>query len=126
MAEVKSVKEFINFMLDSTDHSKEIDKLQKLLENTGVEAKIITKYSGENSFSYLNIVYDDEVVRTKKKRNAGRPFKGHVGRYTCGKIKEMQKSMTNTESAQKLKISERTLYRRLKDNINSPDDELFI
>ena len=119
------MKEFINFMLDSTDHSKEIDKLQKLLENTGVEAKIITKYSGENSFSYLNIVYDDEVVRTKKKRNAGRPFKGHLGRYTCGQIREMQKTMSNREIAELLELSERSLYRRLKEYASSADDEEF-
>ena len=126
MAEVKSVKEFINFMLDSTDHSKEIDKLQKLLENTGVEAKIITKYSGENSFSYLNIVYDDEVVRTKKKRNAGRKAIEINGTYTYGNIRELRKSMSMKEIAMMLGISERSLYRKIKENSSLRDDELFI
>lgn len=120
------MKEFINFMLDSTDHSKEIDKLQKLLESTGIEAKIVTKKSGENTFSYLEIVYDDDTVRTKKKRNAGRPFKGHAGRYTVGEIKKMQETMTNKEIATLLGISERTLYRRFKDKINNIDSNEFI
>lgn len=74
----------------------------------------------------MSIAYDDEVVRTKKKINAGRPFKGHVGRYTCCKIREMQKTMANKEISELLELSERSLYRRLKENAVSLDDELFI
>lgn len=120
------MKDYISFMLNSTDHSKEISKLQNLLENTGIEAKIITKSSGENTFSYLSIVYDDKIVKVKKKRNAGRPFKGHIGRYTCGDIRTMQQTMANKDIAKLLNISERTLYRRLKDNKNNLDIDEFI
>lgn len=120
------MKEFINFMLSSIDQTEDLKKLQSLLENTGIEANIIKKTSGDQEFSLLNVVYDDEAVRTKKKRNAGRPFKGHLGRYTCGQIREMQKTMSNKEIAELLNISERTLYRRLKDNEKTCDESEFV
>lgn len=120
------MKECISFMLDSTDHSKEIDKLHKLLENTGAEAKIITKKIGDNKFSYLNIVYDDEIVKVKKKRNAGRHYIGYLGRYTVENIKTMQETMTNKEIASILGISERTFYRRLKENSMNRKNEEFL
>ena len=126
MTEVNDMKDFINFVLDSIDQTEDLKKLQSLLENTGIEAKITTNASGEKPVSFLNIVYDDEVVRTKKKRNAGRHYVGHVGRYTVGEIKKMQETMTNKEIAALLCISERTLYRRLKDKINSVDSDEFI
>ena len=62
-------KEYISFFLDSTDHSKETDKLYKLLENIRAESKIITEKIGNNKSSYLNIVCDDEIEKIKKKRN---------------------------------------------------------
>ena len=120
------MKDFINFMLSSIDQTEDLKKLQTLLENTGIEVQITTNTSGEKPVSFLNIVYDDEVVRTKKKRNAGRPFKGHLGRYTCGQIREMQKTMSNKEIAELLNISERTLYRRLKDNEKTCDESEFV
>ena len=120
------MKDFINFMLSSIDQTEDLKKLQSLLENTGIEANIIKKTSGDQEFSLLNIVYDDEIVRVKKKRNAGRPFKGHLGRYTCGQIREMQKTMSNREIAELLNISERTLYRRLKDNEKTRDESEFV
>ena len=119
------MKDFINFVLGSIDQTEDLKKLQSLLENTGIEVKITTNTSGEKPVSFLNIAYDDEVVRTKKKRNAGRPFKGHLGRYTCGQIREMQKTRSNREIAELLELSERSLYRRLKEYASSADDEEF-
>lgn len=122
------MKNFINFMLGSTDQTEDFKKLQSLLENTGIEAKITTNTSssGDYKASFLSIAYDDDVVRVKKKRNAGRPFKGHVGRYTCGQIREMQRTMSNREIAELLELSERSLYRRLKEYASSADEEEFL
>lgn len=118
--------EHINFMLNSKEQKEELEKLQELLENTGIEARIITKKVRDSEVSFLDIVYDDVVVQMKKKRNAGRPYKGHTGRYTCGEIREMQSYMTNKEIAELLHISERTFYRRLNDNKSASNDNEFV
>ena len=76
------MKNFINFMLGSTDQTEDLKKLQSLLENTGIEAKITTNTSssGDYKASFLSIAYDDDVVRVKKKRNAGRHRRRHEHR----------------------------------------------
>ena len=120
------MKNFINFVLGSLDQTEDLEKLQSLLENTGIEVQITTNTSEDKPVSFLNIVYDDEVVRTKKKRNAGRKAIEINGTYTYGNIRELRKSMSMKEIAMMLGISERSLYRKIKENSSLRDDELFI
>ena len=123
---VSNMKDIITFTLADDDNEQELKILQGLLKDTGIEASITTCLSGDKTSSILSISYDTDIIRVKKKRNAGRHYVGHVGRYTVGEIKKMQETMTNKEIAALLCISERTLYRRLKDKINSVDSDEFI
>lgn len=120
------MKDIITFTLADDDNEQELKILHSLLKDTGI-AVSVTKYSaGDKTSSILSISYDTDVIRVKKKRNAGRHYVGHVGRYTVGEIKKMQETMTNKEIATLLGMSERTLYRRLKDKTNNEDSDEFI
>lgn len=70
--------------------------------------------------------YDSDIVMIKKNRNAGRPYKGHIGAYTCGEIRNLQKEMSNKDLSNLLGLSERTLYRRLNEHKNDPHSADFI
>lgn len=120
------MKDDVYFLLGSLTQTEDITKLQGWLEGTGLEAKIVEKRNGKEIISFLQITCDYEVHRTKRTRNAGRPFIGHNGKYTCGEIRGMQMAMSNREIAEMLGLSERSFYRRLKENAESLDDELFI
>lgn len=123
---VSNMKDIITFTLADDDNEQELKILHSLLKDTGI-AVSVTKYSaGDKTSSILSIIYDTDVIRVKKKRNAGRHYVGHVGRYTVGEIKKMQETMTNKEIATLLGMSERTLYRRLKDKTNNEDSDEFI
>lgn len=123
---VSNMKDIITFTLADDDNEQELKILHSLLKDTGI-AVSVTKYSaGDKTSSILSISYDTDVIRVKKKRNAGRHYVGHVGRYTVGEIKKMQETMTNKEIATLLGMSERTLYRRLKDKTNNEDSDEFI
>ena len=123
---VSNMKDIITFSLANDDHEQELKILQSLLKDTGIAASI-TKYSaGDKTSSILSISYDIDVIRVKKKRNAGRHYVGHVGRYTVCQIKKMQETMTNKEIAKLLGLSERSFYRRLKENALSDDSEEFL
>ena len=101
---VSNMKDIITFSLANDDHEQELKILQSLLKDTGIAASI-TKYSaGDKTSSILSISYDIDVIRVKKKRNAGRHYVGHVGRYTVCEIKKMQETMTNKEIAKLKKI----------------------
>lgn len=120
------MKGIINFNLHDNNNGDGIKTLQDLLDGTGMEAKIIDKKIGNQNISILSIFYDTDIIKTKKKRNAGRPYTGHLGRYTCDDIKKMQKTMTNKEIASLLGVSERTFYRRLKENSVHQNNEEFL
>lgn len=120
------MKDIITFTLNDSEHDHELKTLQELLKDTGIEANINHYTAGNKRYSVLYISYDTEVINIKRKRNAGRPYIGHLGRYTIDNIKKMQESMTNKEIASILGISERTFYRRLKENSMSQENEEFL
>ena len=88
MSEVH-MKDNILFEISNNDQ-EELKKLQDILSNTGIDVDIITKNVDNETIFFLSFDYDTNIIRVKKKRNAGRPHKGHKGRYTVGEIKEMQ------------------------------------
>lgn len=120
------MKEDIIFLLGTHDCDDELRKLQNILDKSGIEARIVRRKERSQEFTFLELSYDTDIVRIKKNRNAGRHYIGHKGIYTCGEIRNLQKSMSNRKLAEMLGLSERTLYRRLSEHENDADEEEFL
>ena len=102
--------------------NEDLSNLQTLLEVIGASANI---ESDANGYSFLNITYDEAVVKRKTTRLAGRHEKVSLNQMTYGDLRRLRKKYTMDEIAAMAGLSKRTLYRRLKEQDLYPDDMFF-
>ena len=120
------MQKFINFVLQDNDYSDEIERFQSILKGSGITVDIDRKVSTLGNYAIMTVSYDEANLKRKRTRYAGRHNVIPKGHYTWGDIRELKKEKTNKKLAKELNISVRTLYRRLRDSENEPDEELFI
>ena len=98
---------------------QDFSELQAILAKAGVHMRV--EMSDNYSHDSVMFSYDEEFVKYKQGRNAGRKPKYAKGWATVAEVKKWLETKTADEIASNFGISKSTLYRRLK-----RDDHDFI
>lgn len=109
----------ILFTLSDVEYKHEneaIEELNSICEHIGAKACI----KRVSSLKMLEISYDEDELIKKTKRGAGRPTADLEEIMTLSQLKKMIADIGIEKTAKKLKISVRTLYRRLEKHKKSP------
>lgn len=118
------MKDSVSFMLNGyVDTEESVSKLNKILNAIDINCSI--RYVNERPF--LTFDYDDEVVRQKITRKAGRKKTNIKNYMTVGELRKMQQKLSNAEIARQLGISRATFYRKLEQYKGTENDtDIFI
>ena len=112
------MKDYVSFpVYDGNEINENIEKLQNLLEQTGIEIHYV-KTNG-SLFEKLNLgllqfSWDDDVLQKKMKRNAGRKSKLSNYTYILEDVHNKGKEQGADATAKELGLSRSRSYGRLK------------
>ena len=112
------MKDYVSFpVYDGNEINENIEKLQNLLEQTGIEIHYVK--TNDSLFKKLNLgllqfSWDDDVLQKKMKRNAGRKSKLSNYTYTLEDIQNKVKEQGADATAKELGLSRSRFYGRLK------------
>ena len=112
------MKDYVSFpVYDGNEINENIEKLQNLLEQTGIEIHYVK--TNDSLFEKLNLgllkfSWDDDVLQKKMKRNAGRKSKLSNYTYTLEDIRNKVKEQGADATAKELGLSRSRFYGRLK------------
>lgn len=112
------MKEYISLPIYvGEDLSDNIEKLQKLLEHTGIE--IECEKNNNPMYAKLNLAllqfsWDEEQLKKKLKRNAGRKHKLNNYTFTFEEIQNKVTEQGADATAKEIGLSRSRFYERLK------------
>lgn len=93
----------------------QVEHLRRILVNCPVELNVRNTGDGNMRLS----------VTVEKRRRAGAKKK-KIKEYTCGEILKKIKDTSKAAVAKELEVSRSTFYKKLRENRNKRDDELFL
>ena len=112
------MKDYVSFpVYDGNDINENIETLQKLLENTGIEIQYVKHEDPlfeKSNLGRLQFRWDADVLQKRMKRNAGRKFKLSNYTYTLEEIQNKVKEQGADATAKELGLSISRFYGRLK------------